>query len=218
MPDPLPGTYAGIVLAGGLGRRMGGAEKPLMEIAGVPMLARAIARLGPQVEHMVLSANGAPEHFAAFGLPTVADAVEGFAGPLAGIHAGMQWMAANRPEVRFAISAAADTPFFPEDLAARLAAGCGKYEDTVVVAASAAGPHPVFALWPVRLAGEIEAYLRSGSGGVLAFADLHRRVSVPFEDIVLPDGSRADPFFNVNTPEDATRAAEIAAILDAEAT
>ena len=207
--------HAGIVLAGGLGRRMGGGDKPLLELGGKPMLARVIARLSPQVERVVINANGDPARFARYGLPVVPDTIQGFAGPLAGILAGMRWSQQNLPEARFVVSVAADTPFFPKDLVARLAEGCGRDERTIALAASTAGTHPVFGLWPVALADDLDAFLRSGEGGkILKFADRHLRLNVPFDDLVLPDGTAVDPFFNVNTPEDARRAEEIAAALD----
>jgi molybdenum cofactor guanylyltransferase len=207
--------HAGIVLAGGLGRRMGGGDKPLLELRGTPMLARVIERLAPQVERIVINANGDPARFARYGLPVVPDTIDGFAGPLAGILAGMRWSRQNFPEGRFVVSVAADTPFFPNDLVLRLAEGCGRDERTIALAASPAGTHPVFGLWPVALADDLEAFLRSGEGGkILKFADRYLRLNVPFDDIVLPDGTAVDPFFNVNTPEDATRAEEIAAVLD----
>jgi molybdopterin-guanine dinucleotide biosynthesis protein A len=108
---------AGVILAGGLARRMGGGDKALLELAGETLLARVIARLKPQVGEMVLNANGDPARFAEFGLPVVADTVEGFAGPLAGILAGMRWAAAKG--YSHVASAAGDTPFFPADLVAR---------------------------------------------------------------------------------------------------
>jgi len=207
--------HAGIILAGGLGRRMGGGDKPLLQVGGRPMLARVIARLLPQVERVVINANGDPARFALYGLPVVPDTIEGFAGPLAGILAGMRWSQQDLPEARFVVSVAADTPFFPTDLVARLVEGCGRDERTIALAASTAGTHPVFGLWPVALADDLDAFLRSGEGGkILKFADRHLRLNVPFDDLLLPDGSAVDPFFNVNTPEDAHRAEEIAAVLD----
>jgi molybdopterin-guanine dinucleotide biosynthesis protein A len=207
--------HAGIVLAGGLGRRMGAVDKPLLELAGTPMLARVIERLAPQVERIIINANGDPARFVRYGLPVVPDTIEGFAGPLAGILAGMRWSRQNFPEARFVVSVAADSPFFPIDLVLRLAEGCGRDERTIALAASSAGTHPVFGLWPVALADDLETFLRSGEGGkILKFADRHLRLNVPFEDIELPDGTAVDPFFNVNTPEDAKRAGEIAAALD----
>jgi molybdopterin-guanine dinucleotide biosynthesis protein A len=193
---------------------MGVGDKPLLAVAGKPMLARVIERLRPQVRALALNANGDPARFAAYGLPVVADKVPGFPGPLAGIHAGMRWSKAELPEARFLVSAAADTPFFPLDLAAQLSEGCGRDEETIALAASPVGTHPVFGLWPVRLADALEEFLRAGeSGKILDFADRYVRINVPFDDIRLPNGS-VDPFFNVNTPEDAERAERIAAALE----
>ena len=212
---PLPCAPAGVVLAGGQARRMGGVDKPMLEIAGKPMLERVVQRLTPQVETIVINANGDPGRFAPFGLPVVADTIEDHPGPLAGLLAGMRWAAIEAPEARFLVSVAADSPFFPHDLVAHLAEGCGRDEGTIALAASPAGTHPVFGLWPIAVADDLEEFLKSGeSGKILTFADRHLRLNVPFDDIVLPDGSAVDPFFNVNTPEDAERAAAIAEILD----
>ena len=207
-------SIAGIILAGGLGRRMGGGDKPLVEIGGAPMLARVIERFRQQVAHLALNANGDPNRFARFDLPVVADTIEGFAGPLAGILAGMRWAAKTVPEARFVASAAADTPFFSKNLVARFAEGVPD-QATIALAASRGGVHPVFGLWPVALADDLEEFLVSGeSGKILAYVDRHARVDVRFDDIVLPAGERVDPFFNVNTPDDAARAEEIAAALE----
>jgi molybdopterin-guanine dinucleotide biosynthesis protein B len=207
---PLP---AGIVLAGGLGRRMGGGDKPLVAVGGRAMLARAVERLAPQVARLAINANGDPERFRAYGLPVVADTVGGFAGPLAGVLAGMRWAKANAVGSRFLLSAAGDTPFFPRDLAARLLAAGSGDEGTIVVARSSGGAHPVFALWPVRLADDLDAFLTGGERKILAFVDRYRRLDAHFDDVELENGAPLDPFFNVNTPADAARAEEIAAML-----
>ena len=110
----------GVVLAGGLARRMGGGDKPLREIGGRTILARVIARLEPQCECLAINANGDPERFASFGLPVIADGVKGHPGPLAGILAGLDWAAANRPKAAWVLSAPGDCPFLPRDLVARL--------------------------------------------------------------------------------------------------
>jgi molybdopterin-guanine dinucleotide biosynthesis protein A len=205
----------GLVLAGGQGSRMGVEDKPLVTLAGRPMLDRAIERLRPQVGPIVLSANGDPARFAAYGLPVVADIVEGFAGPLAGLHSGMRWAQENRPEARFIVSIASDTPFFPATLVQRLAACGAMAEDTVALAASPAGTHPVFGRWPIALVDDLEEFLKSKeSGKILAFVDRHIRLNVPFDEIELPDGETVDPFFNVNTPEDVAKAEAIAAALE----
>jgi molybdopterin-guanine dinucleotide biosynthesis protein A len=192
---------------------MGGGDKPLMNLAGKPMLARVIERLSAQVERMVLSSKGDIARFAVYGLPAVADLIG--EGPLAGLLAGMRWSEQNLPAAKFIVSVAADTPFFPTDLVARLSEGCGRDENTVALAASTAGTHPVFGLWPVKLADGLERFLKSGAPPkVLAFADRFMRLNVPFDDIVLPTGEAIDPFFNINTPEDAARAEEIVAALE----
>ena len=145
----------GVLLAGGLARRMGGGDKPLKRIGGRTILERAIERLGPQCDGLVLNANGDPARFTATGLPVVPDDVPGFAGPLAGILAALDWAAANRPEIEWVASAAADSPFLPRDLvlrlhAARLAAGV-----PLACAESGGQAHPVNALWPVALRDDL---------------------------------------------------------------
>jgi len=208
------GPHVGIILAGGGGTRMGVADKALVKIRGRTMLERVIERLTPQVERLVLSANGDPARFAAFGIPVVPDSTLGL-GPLAGLLAGMRWSETNLPEARFAASVAADMPFIPLDLVGRLSEGCGRDENTVALAASSAGTHPVCGLWPIKVADVLERLLKSGENPkVLSFADRFMRLNVPFDDIEPPNGERVDPFFNVNTPEDVHRAEEIAAALD----
>ena len=209
----VPGPVVGIILAGGLGTRMGGGDKPLVEVGGKPMLAYVIERFRPQVDRLVLNANGDPARFSAYGLPVIADSIEGYVGPLAGLLAGMRWTEANYPAAHFVVTAAADTPFFPADLVARLSQGCGKHEDMVAVAASGEGAQPVFSRWPVRLADELEAFLERGERKILGFADRFIRLNVPFDNIHLPSGEAVDPFFNVNTPEEAARAESIAAAI-----
>jgi molybdopterin-guanine dinucleotide biosynthesis protein A len=210
-------VIAGVILAGGLGRRMGGGDKPLLSIGGKTMLARVIERLRPQVEKIVLNANRDPARFSAYAVPVVADSLPDFPGPLAGILAGMRWASTALPEARFVASAAADTPFFPRDLVARLAEGCGRDEGTIALAASTVGTHPVFGLWPIALADDLERFLQSSdTRKILAFADRYARVNVPFDDLILANGRSVDPFFNVNTPEEAERAKEIADALAGE--
>jgi len=127
----------------------------------------------------------------------------------------MRWSEENLPDAKFIVSVAADTPFFPADLVERLSEGCGRDENTVALAASSAGTHPVFGLWPVKLADGLEKYLKSGAQPkVLAFADRFMRLNVPFDDIILPNGEAVDPFFNVNTPEEAKTAEAIVAALE----
>lgn len=206
-------SIAGVILAGGRATRMGGGDKPLRELAGRPMLAYVVERLRPQVDGLVLNANGDPARFAAFGLPVVPDAVGDYAGPLAGVLAGMRWTEYSMPEAHFVVSVAGDTPFFPSNLVQRLAACCTLGDDMIAMAASFDGVHPVFGLWPVRLADDLEAFLAEGkSGKILAFADRYNRINVPFEHLTI-DHDEIDPFFNINTPEEAERAEAIARTL-----
>ena len=211
-----PDVAVGVILAGGQARRMGGGDKPLKQIAGRTMLDRVIARLSPQVTKIVLNANGDPARFSATGLPVAADPVEGFAGPLAGVLAGMRWAKANAAHARFILTVAGDTPFFPLDLGSRFFAAAGGDEGTIALAETGGKAHPVFGLWPVALADDLHDFLTHGeTRKVLAWADRHGRVDVPFDAITVDDTS-VDPFFNVNTPEDMSRAERIARVLEGE--
>lgn len=199
---------AGVILAGGLARRMGGGDKALLEVGGQTLLARVIARLAPQVDEIVLNANGNPARLARFGLPVVPDTVEGFAGPLAGVLAGMRWAAA-RGHTHVA-SAAGDTPFFPSDLVARLKAAAEDSGQPIAMAATndperGLTEHPTFALWPVDLAGDLEQALTVGHmRKIIVWTSRHGCARAVFDE-------GADyPFFNVNTPEDMVAAERIA--------
>src|SRR5207244_5683733 len=141
----------GVLLAGGLARRMGGGDKPMRTIAGRTILDRVIARLAPQCDGLILNANGDPARFAAFGLPVIADGVADFPGPLAGILAALDWAATNRPDVKLVLSAAADCPFLPRDLVSRLHGALAAENAELAVAASDGQSHPVIGLWSVSL-------------------------------------------------------------------
>ena len=149
-PRGVPGI-PGVLLAGGLARRMGGGDKPMRTIVGRTILDRVIARLEPQCDGLILNANGDPARFAAFGLPVIADGVADFPGPLAGILASLDWAAANRPNVEFVLSAAADCPFLPRDLVSKLYGALEAENAELAVAASDGQSHPVIGLWSVRL-------------------------------------------------------------------
>lgn len=193
---------AGCVLAGGLSRRMGGDEKSLKPLAGRPMLARVIERLAPQVGSIVINANGDPARFSSFALPVERDPVEGFAGPLAGILAGMRWAGRNAPRARWVVTVATDTPFFPADLVTRLVGAAGHHEAMIALAKSGERVHPVFGLWPVALADDLETAVRDEDlRKVLVWVNRHPNVEVVFRGPVV-DGVEIDPFFNVNTPRD----------------
>jgi molybdenum cofactor guanylyltransferase len=189
----------GVILAGGLSRRMGGGDKGLLDLAGKPMLSHVIERLTPQVDRVIINANGKPQRFAAWSLPVVPDTVGGFAGPLAGVLAGMRWSLAHAPEARFIVTAAGDAPLLPRDLAERLRAALQHGTAMIALAQSYGVLHPVIGLWPVRLAGDLEEQLRGGVRKVLDWTNRHGVVAVPFAPLRLC-GMDVDAFFNANTP------------------
>jgi molybdopterin-guanine dinucleotide biosynthesis protein A len=194
----------GLLLAGGQSRRMGGGDKALRALGGISLLARVIERLRPQVDALVLNANGDPARFAAFGLPVVADSIADFAGPLAGVLAGLDWAAAHRPDCPFVLSVATDAPFLPRDLAARLVAALTEAGADLACAASGGRAHPVFALWPVRLRDDLRrAVIKEGVRKVDQWTARHRLVTATFAD------RPVDPFFNANRPEDLATAAAL---------
>lgn len=205
-PGHSAAPVAGVVLAGGRSARMGGGDKCLTKLGDAPILAHVIARLHPQVSAMALNANGDARRFARFGLPVIADPVPGFAGPLAGMLAAMEWAQAQAPEARFVVTVASDTPFFPLDLVERFIEAAGG-DATVTIAASGGRRHPVFGLWPLALAGHLRAWLEGNrERKVRSWIGQHRIVEVPFADVAA-GGVLHDPFFNANTPDD-MRAAE----------
>jgi molybdenum cofactor guanylyltransferase len=196
----------GVILAGGLARRMGGGDKPLREIGGRPILARVIARLKPQCEGLLLSANGDPRRFARFGLPVIADGVEHYPGPLAGILAALDWAATNRPGVQWIVSAPGDCPFPPRDLVARLREAQRAEGAELAVAASRGQSHPVIGLWSVALREALrEALVIEGVRKVEAWTRRYRIATVDWP------AEPFDPFFNANTLDDLAEAERLAA-------
>ena len=197
----------GLLLAGGQSRRMGGGDKALRVIGGVPLLDRVIERMRPQVETLVLNANGDPARFAGFGLPVVPDSVPDYAGPLAGVLAGLDWTAEHRPDCAYVVSVATDAPFLPRDLVSRLVRGMENSAADLACAASGGQPHPVIGLWPVRLREDLR---RAVADETIRKVDVwtarHRLTIVPFPSEPL------DPFFNANRPEDLTTAAALLAV------
>lgn len=199
-------AVVGLLLAGGQSRRMGGGDKCLLEVGGRSLLEHVIDRIGPQVAALALNANGDPARFAAYGLPVVADVVEGYAGPLAGVLTGMEWAAAQVPEAKWIVSVAADTPFPPRDLVQRFVAAVEAGDADLACAASGGRTHPVFGLWPVRLRGDLRAALvDEGIRKVDQWTARHRLVEVEF------GREPFDPFFNINFPEDLTAAERLLA-------
>ncbi len=199
----------GVILAGGLARRMGGGDKALREIGDRPILARVIARLAPQCEGLLLSANGDPQRFAPFGLPVIADGVANHPGPLAGILAGLDWAAANRPGVQWIVSAPGDCPFLPRDLVARLREALDSHGAELAVAASGGQSHPVIGLWSVGLREALrQALVVEGLHKVDAWTRRYRVATVNWR------AQPFDPFFNANTIDDLTEAERLAALED----
>jgi molybdenum cofactor guanylyltransferase len=196
----------GLVLAGGLARRMGGGDKVRIRIGGKSILERVLARLRPQCSALILNANGDPGRFADTGLPVVADGVPGFVGPLAGILAGLDWAAAHAPDVADVLSVPGDCPFLPADLAAHLEAARQATGRPLACARSGDWRHPVVALWPVALRADLRtALVEEGLHKIEAFT---ARYGVALAEWA---STPIDPFFNVNAPEDAAAAERIAA-------
>jgi len=197
---------AGVLLAGGLSRRMGGGDKALRTLGGKTILERVIARARPQVSALLLNANGDPARFASYGLPVRADLVEGHAGPLAGILTGMAWAAEALPACRWLASFACDAPFLPTDLVRRLLAAVERKGADMACAKSGGQSHPVFGIWPIALRHELRhALVEEEVRKVDAWTARYRLVGVEFACDPI------DPFFNTNRPEDlATAEAHLA--------
>ncbi len=196
----------GLVLAGGLARRMGGGDKPLTQIGGATILSRVIGRLKPQCTRLILNANGDPARFAETGLPVVADNVPGFAGPLAGILAGLDWAAAHAPDVPFVASVPGDCPFLPRDLVASLHQARTATGLPLACARSGEWRHPVVGIWPVALRADLRR--------ALVDEDMRKiEIWTARHGVALADWpvDPVDPFFNVNTPEDVAAAERVAA-------
>lgn len=195
----------GLVLAGGLARRMGGGDKALIEIGGKTILSRVIETLERQCKSVILNANGDTSRFTPFGLPVVSDDIPDFAGPLAGILAGLDWLAAHRPDREWMVSVPGDCPFLPSDLVARLHQVREQAGKPLACAKSGDWRHPVVGLWNVKL--------RENLRRAIVDEDLHKiEIWTARHGIAIaewPDHP-IDPFFNVNTPEDRDRANEIA--------
>lgn len=197
----------GVVLAGGLARRMGGGDKPMRKIAGKTILERVIARLAPQCTELIINANGDPARFAGFGLPVIPDDLADYPGPLAGILAALDWTAANRPGTRWILSAAGDCPFLPRDLVSRLEAARAAQDAELAVAASGQQTHPVVGLWNVRLRHELrEALVVEGLRKIDRWTSRY-----PIATVTWPT-EPLDPFFNANTIDDIAEADRLAAL------
>lgn len=194
----------GVLLAGGLARRMGGGDKCLRPLGGQPMLEGVIERARPQVTTLLLNANDDPARFRRFGLPVAEDVLPGRAGPLAGVLTGMEWAAANVPEAGWIATFATDTPFFPLDLVRRFLETVEGGRAELACAASDGRTHPVFGLWPVALAGALrQAMEEEEMRKIDLWTSRYRLAEVEFPC------EPFDPFFNTNRPEDLARAEEL---------
>jgi molybdenum cofactor guanylyltransferase len=196
----------GLVLAGGLARRMGGGDKARIKIGGASILQRMLACLTPQCDWIIINANGDATRFADTGLPVVADSVPDFAGPLAGILAGLDWATQNAPAIEWLVSVPGDCPFLPKDLVARLHEARASANVPLACARSGEWRHPVVALWPVKLREDLRH--------ALVGENLHKiELWTERHGVAIADWPAApiDPFFNVNTPEDAAQAEALAA-------
>jgi molybdenum cofactor guanylyltransferase len=204
-PNEIDGNVTGVLLAGGRSSRMGGREKALLDIAGKPMLLHVLARLRPQVGRIVINANGDPARFSGHCLPVVPDSIEGFAGPLAGLHAGIEWARAETPEAKFVVSVPVDSPFIPLDLVSRLKAALIAANAPCAIAASGGERHPVAGLWRVDLADVLATSLKANVRALHRFADSCGCAVAEFAPLDI-GGSSVDPFFNVNAPADLEKA------------
>jgi molybdopterin-guanine dinucleotide biosynthesis protein A len=199
-------SLLGLVLAGGLARRMGGGDKARIRIGGATILERVLARLKPQCTQIILNANDDRARFADTGLPVVPDSVEGFVGPLAGILAGLDWAAAHAPKMTDIMSVPGDCPFLPHDLLSRLLEARRSTGKPLACARSGEWRHPVVGLWPMALREDLRhALVKEGLHKIETWTARH--------GVAIADWPPrpVDPFFNVNTPEDVVQAERIAA-------
>lgn len=191
----------GLILAGGLARRMGGGDKVRIRIGGRTILDRVLATMTTQCTRLIINANGDPARFADTGLPVVADSIPDFAGPLAGILAGLDWAAAHAPDIADIASVPGDCPFLPSDLVAKLAAARAQAGTPLACARSGDWRHPVVGLWPVALREDLRH--------ALTVEGLHKiEIWTARHGVAIADWPTepVDPFFNVNTPEDVAAA------------
>jgi molybdopterin-guanine dinucleotide biosynthesis protein A len=206
MTTPVPATL-GLVLAGGLARRMGGGDKALIEIGGVSILDRVLACLSAQCTGIIINANGDPARFADTGVPVIPDNVPDYPGPLAGILAGLDWLAGQDNGVEWLVSVPGDCPFLPDDLVEKLHQARRKMGTGVPLACARSGAwrHPTVGLWPLALRADLrKALVEEGLRKIEIWTARHGVAIADWPD------QPVDPFFNVNTPADAEHATRIA--------
>ena len=194
----------GVILAGGQARRMGHVDKAFIEVSGKPVIELVAERLRPQVTRLIINANGDPARFAALELPVAADSIKGFAGPLAGVLAAMEWAGRHAPDCRQIATIAVDTPFFPLNFVAAMVKKGNREKADIVCAASNGRNHPVAGLWPVRLARDLRAAMTGdGIRKVDLWTARHKLAVCEFAT------AGYDPFFNINRPDDIEQAETI---------
>ena len=191
----------GVLLAGGLSRRMGGGDKNLLHLGGQSILARSIDRIKPQVSHLILNANGDASRFSEYGLPVIKDVIDGYAGPLAGVLTGLEWAFENQPGCQWVATFPTDAPFLPTDLVSKLMQAATTEGADMACATSKGRTHPPIAVWPVRLKEELRrAMIDEDMRKIDAWTAQYNIVHVAYDN---PD---IDPFFNINRPENLNEA------------
>jgi len=198
----------GLLLAGGLARRMGGGDKTLRPLGGRSVLQRIIDTVSPQVETLLLNANGDPKRFSEYGLPVVPDVIDGYAGPLAGVLTGLEWITGNRPQARWLTTVPSDAPFMPKDLVRTMKNEMERLGGEMACALSNGRTHPVVGLWPVALKDDLRrAMIEEDMRKIDLWTARYKIVHVEFS------AEPVDPFFNANRPEDFEKAEELLARL-----
>lgn len=204
MTDLASDTVGAVILAGGLARRMGGGDKPLREVGGRTLLSHVLTRLEGQVKSIVLNANSAPDLFKEYGLPVTADSIDGFAGPLAGVLAGMDWYASHHPEIRYMVSVPGDGPFIPLDLVEQLYKPILNKDAIMSVAVSGGRQQPVVGIWDISLKEDLRnAIVEEEIFKVDRWTARYEMAEVEFETAPF------DPFFNANRVDDLAEAEDI---------
>ncbi len=204
----------GVILAGGQSTRMGGGDKFLKEINGKTILSLVIKKFEKQCSSVLISANGNPARLEAYNKPIIKDPIieadpttsketeDTLAGPLAGILAAMKWTIENKPGHTHILSVAADSPLFPDDFSQKMINQSNSLDDRAIILAKSGGwHHPIFGLWPIEFASDLEAQLNSGVRKIRAWTNSHENSAVEFEEQDIK-GTKIDPFFNINKPED----------------